>query len=295
MVNVTTFERDSEVKVTEAGECVAEVTDNWSVNGVPNGGYLMAIMQNGLSQHTEREAPVLFTANYLGRTSVGPATVEAEQMVQSKQFDRMQVSLKQGEKETVRAMVTLMDKYDEDAEVRCESKAPDLLPRKSCQRVMPMPGYSIFSNTVALLEPETFGWMSGELTEKSQVRGWFRLKDEMPWTEQSILFAADAFLPPILTSQGVVAWVPTIEISVQIRRIPTTRWLKGVFRSKYVTSGLVEEDGEIWDEEGNLVAIVRQLAQFRRAPSSKIQKVQNAGLKVLHTAQSASRRRRERK
>jgi len=283
---MTKFQKDIAVTKNEDGSYQGKVTDDWSVNGVPNGGYLMALMGNAILEQSERNAPVLFTANYLGRTSPGEARVSSEMMVQSKQFDRVQASLHQGEKERIRAMVTLMDEYDLDAETRYESVPPAVKPRTECQKMIPFPQYSIFTNTVSLIEPSSFGWMSGNLAQSSEHRGWFRLKDEQPWDALSIMLAADAFPPPLLASQGLVAWVPTIELSVQIRRIPTSRWLKCVFTSKYITGGLVEEDGEIWDEDGNLVAISRQLAQFRRGPESKVQK---AGLKAVSKVMAADR------
>ena len=79
----------------------------------------------------------------------------------------------------------------------------------------------------------------------------------------SILLIADAFPPAVLSSQGMVAWVPTIEFSVNIRNIPTTQWLKCIFRTRFITCGLLEEDGEIWDQKGELIAISRQIAQYR--------------------------------
>jgi hypothetical protein len=80
----------------------------------------------------------------------------------------------------------------------------------------------------------------------------------------SMFLIADSFPPAILASQGLAAWVPTIELTVHVRHVPETEWLKGMFRTRFVTCGLVEEDGEVWDEEGNLVAISRQIAQYRK-------------------------------
>jgi hypothetical protein len=50
---------------------------------------------------------------------------------------------------------------------------------------------------------------------------------------------------------------------VNIRKIPTTDWLKCGFRTRFITCGLLEEDGEIWDQKDELIAISRQIAQYR--------------------------------
>jgi hypothetical protein len=95
------------------------------------------------------------------------------------------------------------------------------------------------------------------------MKGWISFKDDRPHDLLSVLFIADCFPPPVFSSQGMMAWVPTIEFTVNVRKIPETRWLQGHFRSRFITCGLVESDGELWDEEGNLVAISRQIAQFK--------------------------------
>ena len=59
------------------------------------------------------------------------------------------------------------------------------------------------------------------------------------------------------------AWVPTIELTVNVRKPPASQWLKCIFRTRFITCGLLEEDGEVWDETGALVAISRQIAQYR--------------------------------
>jgi len=74
---------------------------------------------------------------------------------------------------------------------------------------------------------------------------------------------ADAMPPPIF---NVIApgWVPTIELTVHMRARPVSEWLCCVFRTRFLFGGHLEEDGEIWDEAGTLVAQSRQLAILPR-------------------------------
>jgi hypothetical protein len=101
------------------------------------------------------------------------------------------------------------------------------------------------------------------LSAKSDSKGYIKFKENRTFDVPSILLIADSFPPAILSSQGMVAWVPTIELSVNIRKIPTTEWLKCSFRTRFITCGLLEEDGEIWDQKNELIAISRQIAQYR--------------------------------
>ena len=73
----------------------------------------------------------------------------------------------------------------------------------------------------------------------------------------------DSMPPAALATQGMNAWVPTIELSVNIRNLPQTNRLKCSLRTRFITCGLLEADGEVWDEKGNLAAISRQIAQFK--------------------------------
>ena len=70
--------------------------------------------------------------------------------------------------------------------------------------------------------------------------------------------------PAAMATQGLTAWIPTIELSVNIRKLPQTKRLKCSLRTRHITCGILEADGEVWDEEGNLAAISRQIAQFRK-------------------------------
>jgi acyl-CoA thioesterase len=57
-----------------------------------------------------------------------------------------------------------------------------------------------------------------------------------------------------------VAWVPTVELTVHIRATPAPGPIRCAFRSRFIHDGLVDEEGEMWDSTGKLVAQSRQLS-----------------------------------
>ena len=259
------FDEDISVAEFAPGMFKASVTANWSINGNPNGGYLMALLANAMMQTVEKTATPIITANFLTRAEPGEAEIHLERIAQSTQFDRIQASLVQGGRERIRSLGTFAKENSEGAEKRYEKSEPEIARLEDCVVVPEIPNYSLFNWVDERLDPSCAGWMMGSLAEKSEIRGWIRFKEERLIDTLSIILFADSFPPPILASQGIVAWVPSIEFSVNIRNLPKTKWLKGVFRTRFVDNGILEEDGEIWDGNGELVAISRQIAQFRKA------------------------------
>ena len=47
------FDQDILLQSEKPNEYTAHITGNWSINGVPNGGYLMAILANAMLQNSE--------------------------------------------------------------------------------------------------------------------------------------------------------------------------------------------------------------------------------------------------
>jgi len=78
-----------------------------------------------------------------------------------------------------------------------------------------------------------------------------------------VLFA-DAFPPSLFGSLGVVGWVPTIELTVHVRRRPAPGWILGRFATRDLGGDRMIEDGQLWDETGALVARSRQLGLLLR-------------------------------
>lgn len=241
------------------------ISPRWSVNGYPDGGYLMAVMAAAMAEVSAKKATPVFTANYVSRSAPGPAEVMVEEIIASTQFSRLEARLVQDGKERIRMLGTFSRELDECFIRKYEAAPPEVAPRGQCVPIPALPGYTLFEHMDVLLDPACAGWMQDRLIDASEQRGWIAFRDERSHDLYSLLLAVDSFPPAILSSQGMLAWVPTIELSVNIRSIPEGRWLKGVFRTRFINCGLLEEDGELWDESGELVAISRQIAQFRKA------------------------------
>ena len=256
---------DQDIRSVEQGPFTfsGRITDNWSVNGIPNGGYLLAVMAEAMMQHSEMKSTPLITANFLNRCEPGEIKVLIERMSASRHFDRLQARLLQQGREKIRTFGTFADDDNPCMLERYEESAPQIADLADCIAVPEMPNYTIFSRLDVRLDPACAGWMAGELSDSSENKGWIKFKDDRPFDALSILLIADAFPPAVLSSQGMVAWVPTLEFSVNIRNLPAGKWLKCIFRTRFITCGLLEEDGEIWDQSGKLVAISRQIAQYR--------------------------------
>ena len=83
-----------------------------------------------------------------------------------------------------------------------------------------------------------------------------------------LLLAVDAFPPTAFNTRLPVAWTPTVELTAHVRARPVPGWVRCRFSTRFVTGGFLEEDGEVWDERGRLVAQSRQLALVPRAEAA---------------------------
>jgi acyl-CoA thioesterase len=93
--------------------------------------------------------------------------------------------------------------------------------------------------------------------------GWLRFTDPAPIDAHHLVQAADAWVPALFGVMGDHQGVPTVDLTVHLRRQPEPGydgWLAVRMRTRLAAEGFLEEDGEIWDASGRLLAQSRQLA-----------------------------------
>ena len=77
------------------------------------------------------------------------------------------------------------------------------------------------------------------------------------------MFFADA-LPPVTFAQGRFGWVPTVHLSVLVRARPAPGWCRVRTRGGLEAGGFLDEEVQVWDSAGRLVAHGHQLAASPR-------------------------------
>jgi len=87
------FDQDTLIAQDESFSFSAQISENWSINGVPDGGYLMAILAKAMMHQSKIRSTPIITANYLSRCEPGEARILIEGISASKQFERFQAQL----------------------------------------------------------------------------------------------------------------------------------------------------------------------------------------------------------
>lgn len=257
------LDRDIRLIEVSEGQLQGEISASWSVNNIPFGGYAAAILIQAMLQNSRKKKACIFTASYLAPCIIGHASIPVEGLSRGKQFDRYQARLIQDGNERIRSIGTFTDDKAATPFSRQESNPPQVANRNECVSFPTRPNYSIFDQMDIKMDPACAGWLTDRLSEKSELKGWVKFKADRHFDAPAIVLIADSFPPAVMASQGMSRWVPTVEYSVNIRGFPQTRWLKCIFRTRFITAGLLEEDGEVWDENDGLVALSRQIAHFR--------------------------------
>ena len=114
-----------------------------------------------------------------------------------------------------------------------------------------------------LMDPATTGWRRDEPSGLPEMRGYFRLRDGQDPDPYVLALAVDG-LPPVVFGLGATGWAPTVELTWHMRAVPCPGPLAVAARARHVSGGWFDEEAEVWDAAGRLVAQSRQLARVGR-------------------------------
>jgi len=110
--------------------------------------------------------------------------------------------------------------------------------------------------------PTIPGWRQGRPGGNPNAEFWIRFKGGRHADTMSLPLLVDAAAPVVLDT-GVTGSA-TVEMTTHVRTHPAPGWLACRVTTRYLIGDHHEEDFELWDREGRLVAQARQLAVILR-------------------------------
>jgi acyl-CoA thioesterase len=256
------FELETVVTQLEENLWRGELHKGWRIGAVPNGGYVLAVAGRVLRDALPHKDPLTVNAFYCAPTVLGAIDCRVEVLRSGRNTSHAEVKMFQGGelKVQVTAAYTEFDKLQ--GENWSRSPRPEYASWDDCEPLKDNPGE--FRDRVELRFAEAGErFAKGETDGSGEFKGWVQHRDGAAPDLISLLMFADAFPPPVFTLFGPVGWIPTMELSVQLRAHPAPGPLQANVCSRHLTHGIVEEDGLFWDSTGTLVALSRQSAKLR--------------------------------
>lgn len=255
------FEQDTQFTAVDAARHAFTLSDRWNVGPIPNGGYLMAAAAKAMARAVSHTDPLTITGHYLRPATAGAAEFIVTPVKQGGTFDNAQAVLVQDGSERCRFLAAFgtLDRISGPSWRRDEP--PALPPPEQCVKLRG--ALAINQRYDAWFAPQSAGWMRGEKGGEAEFLLWIAHADGRAPDLSSLLLFADGMPPPVFNRDGPLSWVPTVELTVHLRAKPAPGLVRCRFRTRYMTRGLLEADGELWDSQGELVALSRQLARVR--------------------------------
>jgi acyl-CoA thioesterase len=240
--------------------------------GAVNGGVMLASVLRAVLDSSAHPYPVATSAHFLRVPELRPAHVRVAWLKEGKTAAVARATVVQDGTCLLEATVTTggLDAASDasgDGAMSWTGEPPVLPPPEECVGLGDPAGHRLtggYGSQVDLrLDPATVGWVRGDPAGVPEMRGYFRLREEREPDAYLLALAVDA-LPPVVFGLGPVGWSPTVELTWHMRAVPAAGLLRVATRSRCVSAGWFDEEAEVWDSAGRLVAQSRQLARVGR-------------------------------
>jgi acyl-CoA thioesterase len=258
------FDRDTAVQVAGDGAYDVRFDPGWWVARGPNGGYVAAIALRAL-QHAvgdPQRAARSLALHYLAPPAEGPARMETRVERAGRSLTSVSGRLVQGGRLLALALAAFS--RPRESLSFADAVAPEASPPERCPALeRRIPIHARYEQRWAIGTPPFAGG------SRALAGGWIRLAEQPRVVDAPLLAAyADAWPPAVFSRLDAMlpAGIPTVDLTVHFRApLPPAGacdddFVLAVFRSRVAREGFLEEDGEIWSRQGELLAQSRQLA-----------------------------------
>ncbi|MEO8875530.1 MAG: thioesterase family protein [Polyangiaceae bacterium] len=257
------FDDDTATSEISDNHFRSRISERYNVGPIPNGGYVMTVALAAMLKKFPGREPLTTTMHYLRPPAVGDVETIVEIVKDGKRYATAAARMVQNGKEIGRLLATFgsFEHPDPKAATMVAGAPPPLAPLEESIAMPDLDFFHIGRAFEQRIDPSTASFLEGKPNGAALLVGRVRFRDDRQPDVLSLPLFCDALPPPVFHIVPA-AWTPTLELTVHVRARPAPGWLRFKFESRFVFGGLLEEDGELWDERGVLVAQSRQLAQI---------------------------------
>jgi acyl-CoA thioesterase len=253
------FADDTAVRSTGDGGFECRIEPRWWVIAGPNGGYIGAIFTRALLAVGDSDRPLRsLTLHYLRAPVEGPARIEVEVERQGRSVTFLSARLVQDGKPCVLALAVMA--LDRDGIDIDQVQMPDVRPPGEIETLPGRDQAPPFARNFEFrpaLGPLPF---SGG--EEALAGGWIRFGDDEPLDAPALVALCDSWFPAVFGTTTEPLAVPTLDLTVHLRASAPrpAGWVLGRYRTRLARNGFLDEEAELFAEDGELLAQARQLA-----------------------------------
>jgi acyl-CoA thioesterase len=265
----TRFETDTAVEAITAGHYRARLDRGWWIHRGPNGGYLAAIVLRAITSEAAdaARAPRSLTIHYTRPPAEGALDLEVITERAGRTLSTLTARATQDGKLIALALVALATDQPSTSTFS-GAVMPSVPPPEQVEAVPGGPNEiamrARYEQRWVIGEPPPRDGMSTDAEAPAEVGGWIRLANEggaQNVDHHVVVALTDAWMPAVFTKLARRGAVPTVDLTVHFREPPPMRpeWCLVRFRTRHVSHGYLEEDGDVWSADGRLLAQSRQL------------------------------------
>ena len=256
---------DDETRLESVAEGIWTTTpsDRWNIGENANGGYALSPVLRAMGEIGAHPDPLSVTTHFLRplQPDGREAEVRAEVVRAGRTTSVVRGSLVHGESDRLAVVGAFGDLSEpaSDAPGAIDVPAPPTPPPDECRDrsnleqgvVLP-----ILDRLDVRIHPDRAVHAG---SDEAVMEGWIRFADGTQPSTRALPLFADAFPPSLFARFGRVGWVPTVELTVHVRRRPAPGWIQARFECDDLVDGRMVESGTLWDSTGAVVARSRQI------------------------------------
>ena len=265
-MSASAFDTETAVAARGDGRYDAYLSTAWDIGDTANGGYAMLPVLRALREESGHCDPLSITTHFLRPIQGGgTAQIDTSLVRRGRSVSVLNGALTLGETQRLTVSAVFGDIIDDERGAGIDIPAPTIpQPEKCVNRAELLQGVALpIASRIDVRVPAASA-IAGE-SNRAITEGWVRLSDGTEPTVLSLPLFADAFPPSLFAKLGSVGWVPTIELTVHVRRRPVDGWIQARFECDDLVGGRMIESGTLWDQTGRVVARSRQLGLLLEA------------------------------